>query len=145
MHREPRVLETEVQVGKWLDFRARITSKELAQLHSVKNGIPWSACSTSPTMDANWEISALTHTARLTNSQARSFSKNGDKIAVATLKTTRQLGCVFSGYGATKVFIDFAEELKHTEANLMCSIHHSRVTSRQHSRPKTIAWNNWPR
>ena len=33
--REPEVLEAEAQVGKWLDFRARITSKELAPLHSV--------------------------------------------------------------------------------------------------------------
>ena len=39
MHLERRVLEAEAQVGKWLDCRARITSKELAQLHSVKNGI----------------------------------------------------------------------------------------------------------
>ena len=29
MHREPEVLEAEAQVGKWLDCRARITSKEL--------------------------------------------------------------------------------------------------------------------
>ena len=45
-----------------------------------------------------------------------------------------------SGYGAAEVFIDFTEELKHTEANPMCSIHQRRVTSRQHSTPKTIAW-----
>ena len=36
MRREPEVLEAEAQVGKWLDCRARITSKELAPLHSVK-------------------------------------------------------------------------------------------------------------
>ena len=53
MHREPRVLEAEVQVGTWLDCRARITSKELAQLHSVKNGILQSACSTRQKMDAD--------------------------------------------------------------------------------------------
>ena len=47
MHREPRVLEAEAQVGKWLDCRARITSKELVQLHSVKNGIFQSASSTN--------------------------------------------------------------------------------------------------
>ena len=41
-----------------------------------------------------------------------------------------------SGYGAAEVFIDFAEGLKHIEANPMCSIHQSRVTSRQHSRQK---------
>ena len=28
-----------------------------------------------------------------------------------------------SRYGAAEVFIDFAEELKHTETNPMCSIH----------------------
>ena len=33
--------------GKMARFRARITSMELAQLHSVKNGILRSACSTS--------------------------------------------------------------------------------------------------
>ena len=47
MDREPEILEADSQVGNWLDCRARITSKELAQLHSVKNGILRSACSTS--------------------------------------------------------------------------------------------------
>ena len=51
MHREPKVLEADAQVGKWLDGRARITLKELAPLHSVKNGILQSACSTSQKMD----------------------------------------------------------------------------------------------
>ena len=45
--REPEVLEAEAQVEECLDCRARITSKELAQLHSVKNGILRSACCTS--------------------------------------------------------------------------------------------------
>ena len=45
------------------------------------------------------------------------------KVTVAMLKITRQLGCVSSGYGAAEIFIDFAEELKHTEANPKCSIH----------------------
>ena len=48
MYREPEVLEAEAQVGKWLDCRARIISKELAPLHSVKNGILQNACSTIP-------------------------------------------------------------------------------------------------
>ena len=39
MHREPEVLEAEAQVEECLDCRARITSKELAPLHSVKSGI----------------------------------------------------------------------------------------------------------
>ena len=39
MHREPRVLEAEAQVEECLDCHARITSKELAPLHSVKSCI----------------------------------------------------------------------------------------------------------
>ena len=74
MHREPKVPEAEAQVGERLHRRrAMITSKGLAQLHSVKNGILWSACSTSQRMDADLWTSALTHTARLTNSLARSL------------------------------------------------------------------------
>ena len=96
MYREPGVLEAELQVGKWLDCSARITSKELAPILSVKNGILQNACSASPTcsaspkMDANLGTSALTHTARLTNSLEKS-KKNGDK---SELKNTRHLGCV---------------------------------------------------
>ena len=52
---------------------ARLPCKELAPLHSVKNGILQSACSTRQKMDVNLGISALTHTARLTISLARSL------------------------------------------------------------------------
>ena len=83
----------------------------------------------------NFGISAFTHTARLKISLAK-----GLKRMVFTT-----IGLRISGYGAAEVFIDFAEELKHTEANPMCSIHQSRIASRQHSRPKTIAWSNLPR
>ena len=92
-HREPEVLEAEAQVGEWLDCRARITSKEHAPIHSVKNGILQNACSTRPNMDADLGKSALMRIARLMNSKR--FEKNGDKSAVAMLKITRQLGCVF--------------------------------------------------
>ena len=84
MLREPGVLEAEAQVGKRLDGRARITSKELVQLHSVKNGIP-----------GNLGTSALTHTARLTNSPARSLKRMVTKMQWLFLKSTRQLDCVF--------------------------------------------------
>ena len=40
MHQEPEVLEAEAQVGKWLDCRARITSKELAPLHFFEKWHP---------------------------------------------------------------------------------------------------------
>ena len=94
MHREPEVLEAEAQVGEWLDCHARITSKELAPIHSVKNGILQDACSTSPKIDAGLVKGALMRIARLMNSLAKS-KKNGDKSAVAMLKISRQLGCVF--------------------------------------------------
>ena len=94
MDREPEIPEAEAQVGKWLDCRGRITSKELAQLHPVKNGILQSACYTCQKMDADLVKSGLTHTARLTNNLARSLKKNGDKSAVATLKITPRLGGV---------------------------------------------------
>ena len=51
--REPEVPGEEAQVGKRLDCRPRITSKELAQLHSVKTDILRSAFSTRPRMDAD--------------------------------------------------------------------------------------------
>ena len=97
MHREPDVLEAEAQVEERLACRASITSKELAPLHSVKNGIHQNACSTCPRMDADLGTSALMRIARLMNSLARSLKrskKNGDKSAVAFLKNTLQLGCV---------------------------------------------------
>ena len=80
MHREPRVLEAEAQVGKWLDCRARITSKELAPLHSVKSGTLQNACSTSLRMDADLGKSALMHTARLMNSLAKGLTRMMTKV-----------------------------------------------------------------
>ena len=50
------------------DCRARITSKELAPIHSVKSGILQNACPTSPRIDADVVKSALMRIARLMNS-----------------------------------------------------------------------------
>ena len=52
MHRELKVPEAKVLVEECFDCLARITSKELAPLHSVKNGILQNACSTSRRVDA---------------------------------------------------------------------------------------------
>ena len=46
MRREPEVPEEEVPVVGRFDCLARITSKELAPIHSVKSGTPQNACST---------------------------------------------------------------------------------------------------
>ena len=51
-----------LQVGKWLHCRARITLEELAITHSVKDGILQNACSTKTRMVAVLGKSAHTHT-----------------------------------------------------------------------------------
>ena len=51
----------------------------------------------------------------------------------------------FKLHDAAEVFIDLTEVHRHAEANPTCEIHKGYCTSRQNSRPKTIAWNNLPR
>ena len=59
---------------------------------------------------------------RLKNILAKGLKKQRQKCSGFVEKYTT-IGLRISGYGAAEVFIDFAEELKHTEANPMCSIH----------------------
>ena len=80
MHREAEVPEAKVQAEECLDCRARITSKELAPLHSVKSGTLQNACSTSPKMNADLGKSALVHTARLMNSLAKGLERMVTKV-----------------------------------------------------------------
>ena len=80
MRREPEVREAEAQVGKWLDCRARITSKELASIHSVKSGTLQDARSTRPRVVANLGRSALMHIARLMNSRAKGLERMVTKL-----------------------------------------------------------------
>ena len=148
MHREPEVPEAKVPVVECHDGPARITSKELAPIHSVKKGTLQNACSTRPTVVADLVKSALMRTARLKNSLAKGPKRMVNKSAVAVLKKnerhqrTRETRCIRSlikyttiglripGYGAAEVFIDFTEELRHTETDPTCKIHKSCCTSR---------------
>ena len=114
MHREPEVPE------EWLDCRARITSKELAPLHPVKNGILQNACSTSPKRDTGFGKSALMRIDKLVNTLVKGLKKNDDKKCSDYVEKYTTVGLRISRYGAAEVFIDFVEELKHTEANPMC-------------------------
>ena len=100
MRREPEVPEARVPVVECLDGRARITSKELFILWKVAS--LQNAGSTSPRKVADLVKSALVRTARLKNSLAKRFKKNGDKSAGAMLKITRQLGCVFQDMESPK-------------------------------------------
>ena len=92
MHWEPEVLEAEARVGEWLDCRARITSKELAPLHSLKSNTLQNACYTRPRVVVGLEKSALMHIVRLMNSRLKGPKRMMTKVAM--LKITRQLGCV---------------------------------------------------
>ena len=76
-HREP-----EVPVVECLDGLARITSKELAITHFVKNGTLQNACSTRPRVVAYLGKSAHMRIV----SRLKGPKKNDDKSAVAFLK-----------------------------------------------------------
>ena len=97
--REPEVPEEEVPVVERLDGLARITSKELAPIHSVKSDTLQNACSTSPKsgcrfgekcsyahrqasprMVADLVKSALMHIARLMNSLAKGPKRMMTKV-----------------------------------------------------------------
>ena len=80
MHREPEVPEERVLVEECFDCPARITSKELAPIHSVKSGILQNACSTGPRVDAGLGKSALMRIARLMNSPAKGLKNLVTKV-----------------------------------------------------------------
>ena len=76
MRREPEVPEARVPVEECFDCPAKITSNELAPIHSVKNGILQNACSTSRRMDADLGKSALMRIARLKKQPSKRSKKN---------------------------------------------------------------------
>ena len=84
-HREPEVPEAEVPVGECFDCPARITSKELAPVHSVKNGILQNACSTSPSFCRFGKKCSCAHR-QVDEQPTKRSKKNYDRSAVAMLK-----------------------------------------------------------
>ena len=80
MNREPEVLEAEAQVEECLDCRARITSEELAPIHSVKSGTLQNDCSTRPRVVANSGKSAHMHIARLMNNLVKGPKRMVTKV-----------------------------------------------------------------
>ena len=78
--RKPEGPEEEVPVVECLDGHARITSKELAPIRSVKSGILQNACSTRPRVVADLGKSALMHIARLTNSRLKGPKRMMTKV-----------------------------------------------------------------
>ena len=85
MRRELEVPEAKVRVLESLDGPAKITSEELAPIHSVKSGILQNACSTSSRVVAELVKGALMRIAKLKNNLAKG-PKKCDKSAVAMSK-----------------------------------------------------------
>ena len=80
MRREPEVTEERVPVVEYLDGPARITSKELAPIHSVRCGILQNACSTRPRAVADLGKSALLHIVRLMNNLVKGPKRMMTKV-----------------------------------------------------------------
>ena len=98
----------------------------------------------SPRVDADLVKSALMRIARLKNSLVEDLRRMVTKVQWPCSKEPDNWVACFK-IGATEVYKDFAEELKHTEANPMSNIHESRCTSCWHSRPKSIVRTYLPR
>ena len=79
-HREPEVPEEEVPVVECLDGLARITSKELAITHFVKNGTLQNACSTRPRVVVGLGKSAHMHIVRMMNSRLKGPKRMMTKV-----------------------------------------------------------------
>ena len=80
MRREPEVPEEKVPMVECLDGPARITSKELAPIHSVKSGTLQNGCFTSPRVVEDMEKSALTSIDKLTNILAKGPKRMVTKV-----------------------------------------------------------------
>ena len=64
------------------------------------------------------------------NSRRKWSKKNGDKSAVAVLKISRQLGCVFQDMKLQKSSSILRKSFRHAPTNPTCEIHESRCPSR---------------
>ena len=85
-YREERVSEAEVHLGSLLDNRAEITSKVSARDHLVIIGILPNVNSKKKESFAHRQVE---------DQPCKEPKKDGDQNAVAILKDSRQLGCVF--------------------------------------------------
>ena len=85
-HREPEVPEAEVPAIERLDGLARITLKELAITHFVKNGTLQNACSARPRVVVGLGKKCSFAHRQVDEQPTKRSKKNDDKSAVAMLK-----------------------------------------------------------
>ena len=86
MPREPEVPEERISVVECLDGPARITSKELAPIHSVKSGTLQNAGSTRPKVVADLGKKCAYAHRQVDEQPTKRSKKNDDKSAVAMFK-----------------------------------------------------------
>ena len=79
-HRGPEVPEVKVRVVECRDGLARVTLKELAITHFVKNGTLQNACTTRPRVVVGLGRSAHSHTVRLMNSRQKGPNRIMTKV-----------------------------------------------------------------
>ena len=95
MHREPRVLEAEAQVGKMARLPCKDYLKGTCTTPFCEKWHP-PECLFYKTENGCKFGDKCSYAQRQVDEQpSKKSKKNGDKIAVAILKNTRQLGCVF--------------------------------------------------
>ena len=143
MHREPEVPEERVPVVECLDGPARITSKELAPIHSVKKWHPPECLFYKSESGCRFGEKCSCAHRQVEEQPSKRFKKNCDISAVAMCKrneqhqrtgrlvldayssSTRQLGCVFPDMEPPKSSSILRKSSEHTETNPMCKIHKS--------------------
>ena len=127
MHREPEVLEVEAQVGTFFRLHCKhYLSGTCTNSFCEKWHHPECLFYKSENGCRIGEKCSYAHR-QVDEQPSKKSQKNGDKICSGFFERYTTMVLRMSRYGAAEVFIDFAEELKHTDANPMCSIH--RVTS----------------
>ena len=94
VHREPEVAEARAPVVECFDCRSRITSKELAPIHSVKKWHPPKYLFYKTGNGCRFGEKCSYAHRQVDEQHSKRSEKNGDKSAVAPLRITRQLGCV---------------------------------------------------
>ena len=138
MRREPEVVEERVPVVECLDVPARITSEELAPIHSVIQN----ACSTRPRAVADLGVAMLkkndlqesvwqpvvkrdkkSRQTWETRCQTWNPSWVGTRTCWTPIIEYTTIGLCLSRHEAAEVYL--TEELRHAETNPTCEIHES--------------------
>ena len=95
MHREPEVPEAEAQVEECLDCRASITVKGTCTTPFCEKWHPPECLFYKSENGCRFGEKCSYAHRQVDEQPSKRSNKNGDRSAVAMLKITRQLGCVF--------------------------------------------------